>query len=815
MKYTLWSLLKERKIEIPIFQRDYAQGREDKATLRRDILQQLHTSLILDSSKDGHMDFVYSFGDTNAPSQPLDGQQRLTTLWLLYWYLAINVLKEDELETALQRLKRFSYRTRRSSSNFIDALCDIKCVSGLRNNQNISSAIRNYTWFDKAWDKDPTVKGMLFTLSGQSNENNSGPNSIQSIFDTNRNEFPVMWQLLISEECPIHFDFITIEDVEVKSPDLLYVKMNARGKPLSSFEKFKAQWINNMREKNADEAFEISRLIDNQWNDVFWSVDLKICGIDQRKMAFYSRCFFCYLLDRLCTSFKELNLTEKAKIISESVLYHNERGSDYCFPFNSIEDFSIEIPIKNDNTVENNKIISLLSTEAVKSLNIIFKSINALDRNVITACLPSFMSDFDFLSELQKDSDNKYKEDKDGNYWVKQLTMKQQVVFYALFLYLRLSKNPNVLALKRWIRVCSNIAENTNRDSSIQQFVNIISKIRELAVFNNGKYMGCEDIYNTLLKISIPNRIPNNELEAMIWEEKEKAKEILEDLLVSEDEIIEAENYAFFNGAIRFLFVNESKNVDWSQFHRKFAICKELFNSDGLNEHTANNFHATRILISYCTHWMTQIQQKTYHLFSKNHSDWKKILLSPDYHKPVHNLLFNYKINSTLSLEDEDIWRTQSHAFLIGTSYLDYIDYNKREGYFISWREDGMCLFLPYNPDKSYYITSKRIRMIDSLKKEFSELVKIDWPKDKLYSRTHKFDFYYKDFKFRLQHWEWIDMYGEDEMRLIDNPALDGKYTIEFPSNELEIKQIIYKLNGCIDSYKKWLKTQMSLNNNN
>src|SRR5690554_1758890 len=84
------------KVEIPIIQRDYAQGRTDIKTnkIRNDFL-----TVIFDFLKEKHfyspdkeleLDFIYGFNDDkNIVSHksfiPIDGQQRLTTLWLLYW----------------------------------------------------------------------------------------------------------------------------------------------------------------------------------------------------------------------------------------------------------------------------------------------------------------------------------------------------------------------------------------------------------------------------------------------------------------------------------------------------------------------------------------------------------------------------------------------------------------------------------------------------------------------------------------------------------------------------------------------------------
>ena len=91
-KLTFLELIKEYKIEIPIIQRDYAQGREEKSELRDDFLNTL--SSIVDNKK-VELDFVYG-SVKNGVFQPLDGQQRLTTLFLMHWFIALKENKLDE-----------------------------------------------------------------------------------------------------------------------------------------------------------------------------------------------------------------------------------------------------------------------------------------------------------------------------------------------------------------------------------------------------------------------------------------------------------------------------------------------------------------------------------------------------------------------------------------------------------------------------------------------------------------------------------------------------------------------------------------------
>lgn len=76
-------LSKFDKIEIPIIQRDYAQGRDGKEELRNNFLEALYNAVT--TNNDIELDFVY--GDViQKVLRPLDGQQRLTTLFLLHWY---------------------------------------------------------------------------------------------------------------------------------------------------------------------------------------------------------------------------------------------------------------------------------------------------------------------------------------------------------------------------------------------------------------------------------------------------------------------------------------------------------------------------------------------------------------------------------------------------------------------------------------------------------------------------------------------------------------------------------------------------------
>ena len=77
---------------IPIIQRDYAQGSEEEKEVRKDFLQAILAALVKpegDPSLPFNLDFIYGTVEEEKRFLPLDGQQRLTTLFLLHWYLVL------------------------------------------------------------------------------------------------------------------------------------------------------------------------------------------------------------------------------------------------------------------------------------------------------------------------------------------------------------------------------------------------------------------------------------------------------------------------------------------------------------------------------------------------------------------------------------------------------------------------------------------------------------------------------------------------------------------------------------------------------
>jgi hypothetical protein len=240
-----------RRIEIPLIQRDYAQGRVDeKSTRIRDgFLDVLHSAIVGDASVPIELDFVYGDVDTaEGVLRPLDGQQRLTTLFLLHWYVAqrTGVALDGEAWTA------FSYATRPSARLFCERL-----VAHVLPAEAADPAawIGDQAWFQYAWRHDPTIQAMLTML-----------HDINDRFADA--DLEAAWARLTSPEAPaISFHLLPIRDMG--APETLYIKMNSRGKPLTEYENFKARLESSIAD--IDPQGELAHKIDGPWTDVFWT----------------------------------------------------------------------------------------------------------------------------------------------------------------------------------------------------------------------------------------------------------------------------------------------------------------------------------------------------------------------------------------------------------------------------------------------------------------------------------------------------------------------------------------------------------------
>lgn len=244
-------------IEIPLIQRDYAQGRDMPKVedIRRRFVGALKKALI--NNEPVTLDFVYGEIDNNRTLIPLDGQQRLTTLFLLHWYIA---RREGVSEDKLAFLTKFSYATRYSAREFCKRLVSPDYQPDF-NRFKLSEEITDQNWMPLDWKNDSTISAMLRMID-----------YIHVMFNNSCNN---LWPRL--EAGCISFYFLPIK--QLGATDDLYIKMNSRGKPLTEFENVKAEWEASIRaidpsimpKQDAEQLqHRIEQKMDLDWTDLLW-----------------------------------------------------------------------------------------------------------------------------------------------------------------------------------------------------------------------------------------------------------------------------------------------------------------------------------------------------------------------------------------------------------------------------------------------------------------------------------------------------------------------------------------------------------------
>ncbi len=245
---TMMELLTEYQVEIPIIQRDYAQGRLDShsVTVRSILLNDMKNAILKDTPP-LDLNFVYGKFENNI-FIPIDGQQRLTTLYLLHLFAFAYDCSKDEI------LKRFTYETRISSRVFFEKV--VKYRNTIFSSIKLpSTEIKDKEWFQSNWMLDPTIQSTLTMLDDISLKFSDIEDLAQKLTDEHYK--------------PIMFGFLEMQNLGME--DSLYIKLNARGRPLTAIENFKASLIDRIQKIKLSFSQDFERNFDTIWTDLFWS----------------------------------------------------------------------------------------------------------------------------------------------------------------------------------------------------------------------------------------------------------------------------------------------------------------------------------------------------------------------------------------------------------------------------------------------------------------------------------------------------------------------------------------------------------------
>lgn len=475
-----------KKIVIPIIQRDYAQGRKDPyvSRVRERFLDSLYKAVTVQPIT---LDFVYGDIDKEGNMTPLDGQQRLTTLFLLHWYAA---KREHIPESEYEFLKRFSYETRYSARYFCIDL--VEFIPEFKD--SISKEIINQVWFPLDWENDPTINSMLVMLDA---------------IDDKFKHVPNLWDRL-KEKCII-FYFLPIKDMGLT--DELYIKMNSRGKPLTQFEHFKAELERNIRCLNEGLADRIIRKVDLDWTDLLWKY--RNSGTDSTEDNAVDDEFlryFKFICDVICYRQKESPLVRSNDEFDLLQAYFSPKCPDAVKNIETMERFlDCWCNIPGFDTPAD-FLQSFMSYAHEKGKIKIERRFNL---NIFEDCLHAYS-------------------DKTGH--IRQFPLNRIVLLYAITLYLQNADKVSSIEFARRIRIVNNLIQNSEDEVSDRTDRNRMPAI-------------LQETDAIILTGEIDDSIENNFNVNQLNEEKEKIS-FLKDHPEQEDLLFELEDHLLLHGQI-------------------------------------------------------------------------------------------------------------------------------------------------------------------------------------------------------------------------------------------------------------------------
>ena len=499
-------------IVIPRIQRDYAQGRMEKSVnrVRKGFLDALYGSV--QNQKAITLDFVY--GDVeDGKLTLLDGQQRMTTLFLFHWYAA----KKERIDrTKSEFLIHFSYATRFSSRDFCKALVEkeinINC-------DKLSDEIKNQSWYPFDWKNDPTIESMLVMID-----------AIQETFVCVDN----LWDSLVEKDM-ISFYFLPLKEMGLS--DELYIKMNSRGKPLTDFEHFKAYFLEIIKEQNDDLYREFSRKIDIDWTDILFPYRGENQIIDDEFMRYFKFVshILCYKNDIrvICNNQQSVEYDE-FKLAKQ--LYSKENTNSIvnlgflmsafdCWCGIDIDDFFKSIFYTEEYECDKTKLY-LKGNET---------------SNLFVDCC-------NYHSEFTENGRNRL------------FSLNNMLLFYAVLLYRQNAQSIDGLDFKRRIRIVRNLTENSQYE------------IREFDQYGNNQMQRLlSDIDEIIINGVVPTEDRGFNL-LQKQEEKEKL-EWLSDNTVFKDALFQLEDHNLLKGTIAIVGLNNPDN--FLKFNLLFDNCNK------------------------------------------------------------------------------------------------------------------------------------------------------------------------------------------------------------------------------------------------
>ena len=278
INYSAFKFMSEYEICIPIIQREYIQGCNDQRIFNTTKKMIDDILAVLKNERDRiNLNIIYGYSENNV-FYPIDGQQRLTLLYLIIYYCAV---MGEKIEDFNSNIKSFSYETKDTSKRFFEVILNkAKDISEILNSgKDVVREMKSRLWFQVDWNNDMTINSALSILKKLNAK-------------IKKEEAKVFYNRLKDAQFVV-FD-ICIEGKEGAklNSSTSYISLNARGKMLEDFENVKSLLEKIEIALGKKEKF-FSDKYDRKYIDIFYkSVDSskkledKTEEINQKSIAF-------------------------------------------------------------------------------------------------------------------------------------------------------------------------------------------------------------------------------------------------------------------------------------------------------------------------------------------------------------------------------------------------------------------------------------------------------------------------------------------------------------------------------------------------
>ena len=753
----LFALLSRYRVVIPGIQRHYVQGANNpKAeSVRKQFIKEIFTA-IEKKQNEFNLHFIYGPINTNVEDSfvPVDGQQRLTTLWLIARYAAEKAEPSDRKDL-LSLLSRFTYEDRINAKRFCQALtCE---DSRWDITQDPDPDILCQDWFVDYWKEDETVASMIRMLSTIYEEWNKHQESITAE------------DILEAIASKIRFNL----KIDAFGDDI-YMKMNARGLQLTQWENFKGKFSEDLCEDKKEWWVKEMEELSNR----FFT-----CSDEQHELP--DNAFFA-LYARIMAYEARKSSVDCGNNIKELAAYtHNHNTwSQIELPFVPYSDFSGIMQGIQDHK-GNEPIASTVAETCVKIIKTVLDNAQEIvpyfgDSKLFdTFFHPQNGNELDFTLCCYEYFKKFVNEDVDTTHFLKALRLMWNILENVDKQYEKKTDN-RIELVKKFI----DLGDQTLYSPQIKEIEKEIEKAPEQAKeeAEKAKQMHCND-----------KSMPND------WNE-----ETLKPWSNWNDAIEKAEECAFFHGSIRFLYEkNSNGKTTWENFATKLSNCMDLFVSEGLSED--KKVKANQVLISHCEDWKKLIRKP---VFDAKNESWKQVLTDSSLSECVNGLLLSPNEivdnhNEIIQiLIDDAIWKN-----LI----------KETPGYELEWKANSPSLWLNRYLYLTLKLKrNNREDILDAFINDSK--VTFDAPEEERYRTIKGKNYYFavpmwftykykgKEYHFAWQTWGNIDMYDNSWERLFDqyDGEMANNFTIHIDEEtDHDSSYYIKKIEKCIDCYEK------------